>query len=289
MRPVYGILISVRLSHFFLPHPKTHEKARLISWEAILIYILLAIFLQVGFNLFATFKPGVLGVISNATRNEIINLTNQQRTRFNLSTLKENQMLNLAAEKKARNMFEENYWAHYSPSGKDPWGFIRSSGYKYYYAGENLARNFYTSKDAVDAWIASPTHKENIMSSKFKEIGVAVLEGTLNGEKTTLIVQMFGARDTSSLADENMSLKIQANVAGSKSMGTLGIPAVDRYAILKTLGLSVIITIFSLLLIDLVIMKKRGVERLASRHLPHLALLGLGASALINLKPGSIL
>lgn len=276
----------MKLANFFLPHPKTHKKAYLISWEAILIYILIAIFLQVSFNLFATLKPGVLGVISNTNRGEIISLTNGERAKFSLPALRENPLLDIAAEKKAQNMFEENYWAHYSPSGKDPWDFIRASGYKYYFAGENLARNFYTSKEAVDAWMASSAHKENITNSKFKEIGAAVLEGTLNGERTTLIVQMFGT-SVGAVADSSVK-NLPVNVAGSKSINFPTV-SVDRYAVLKMLGLSVIITIFSLLLIDLVVIKKRGVTRLTSRHLPHLALLGLGASALINLKPGSIL
>ena len=60
------------------------------------------------------------------------------------------------------------------------------------YAGENLAKGFRTAEGVHEAWMASPTHKENIMSPNYKDIGVAVVEGTLLGKETTLVVQMFG-------------------------------------------------------------------------------------------------
>ena len=37
----------------------------------------------------------------------------------------------------------------------------------------------------------SPSHKENILSSKYKEIGIGVIEGNLAGVDTTIIVQFL--------------------------------------------------------------------------------------------------
>ena len=89
-------------------------------------------------------------------------------------------------------MFGENYWAHNSPSGKTPWDFIIGAGYKYLYAGENLAKNFSDSDGVVQAWMESPSHRENLMRSQYDEIGFAIVNGRLEGEETTLVVQMFG-------------------------------------------------------------------------------------------------
>ena len=119
-------------------------------------------------------------------------LTNAERAKYNIGALSYNQKLQDAAYKKAQNMFNGNYWAHYGPGGETPWDFIISSGYSYEFAGENLAKNFLSSQNVTDAWMNSETHKENILRKDFTEIGFAVVNGVLNGEQTTLVVQMFG-------------------------------------------------------------------------------------------------
>ena len=144
-------------------------------------------------DLVSIYKPGVLGVESNISVEEIVNDTNIERQKTGLPPLTLNSNLSTAAKLKADNMFAENYWAHFSPSGKDPWGFINSAGYKFSYAGENLARNFYNPEDVVKAWMASASHRENILNPKYQDIGIAVEEGILQGQKTTLIVQMCWA------------------------------------------------------------------------------------------------
>jgi len=48
-------------------------------------------------------------------------------------------------------MLQNNYFDHYSPSGKSPWDFIDSTGYYFQYAGENLAMNFFDSREALEA------------------------------------------------------------------------------------------------------------------------------------------
>ncbi len=283
----------MKLAHFFLPHPETHKKAHLLSWEAILIYSLLIVFLQVSFNIFSFIKPGVLGINSNIEKNEIIILTNEERKKMNLPSLKENSFLDEAAAKKAQNMFDENYWAHYSPSGKDPWGFITSSGYRYSYAGENLARNFYESDEIVAAWMASSSHKDNIVNPNYKEIGIAVVEGTLKGEKTTLVVQMFGSPIEGIAGSTPSPVSITKEAASSQSLGisqsSTPLKSLDRYAASKTIGFSFLLFLGGLIAIDMIVMRKRGVLRISSRQLPHLALLAIGAGAFINMRPGSIL
>ena len=90
-------------------------------------------------------------------------------------------------------MFAKNYWAHVSPDGTTPWVFIKSAGYSYVYAGENLARGYNTSQDVVTAWMASPEHKQNMLSSNYQNVGFAIVTGNLTGEDTVLVVEMFGS------------------------------------------------------------------------------------------------
>lgn len=180
-------------SSFCLAHPKTHRKGHLLSEKSLLIYLLFFALLQVSFRGIARIQPGVLGTTSTITTQQIITLTNKQRQEYGESILKENDKLDQAAEEKAKNMFAENYWAHYSPSGISPWYWMQQTGYTYEYAGENLARGFSDSPAVVAAWMASKMgHRENILGKNYQEIGIAVEAGILNGEKTTLVVQMFG-------------------------------------------------------------------------------------------------
>src|SRR3989338_7182361 len=134
-----------------------------------------------------------------------------------------NPELSLAAEKKAEDMFARNYWAHNGPNGSTPWDFIKGAGYTYIYAGENLAKDFQNSNDVVQAWMKSPSHRENILRKEYQDIGFAVVNGVLNGEETTLVIQMFGVSSSKSVAAKPESDKqIQIAVKPAETANTLG-------------------------------------------------------------------
>lgn len=283
-----------------MPHKDTHKKAHLISWEGILIYILLFIFLQVGFSIVSYAKPGILGISSQISVQQVIELTNKEREKQGLSPVSENEALDQAAQLKAQNMFEENYWAHFAPSGKTPWDFILGTGYKFSFAGENLAKNFYSSDEVVKAWMASPTHKDNLLNSKYQDIGIAVVEGVLNGQKTTLVVQMFGTTSSifpqpafSSAGKETQVPKQQylqaPQLVASVQKQEQPKPLIDPYLASKTVSLTLIFLIVTLLLVDFVVLKRRGVFRIASSRIAHMAILSVAAATLLTSSPGVIL
>ena len=286
--------------NWFIPHKDTHQKAHLISWEAMLFYVLLFMLLQVSFSIVSYTKPGVLGINSSIDQKKLIELTNKERQNKGLSSLVENEALDKAAALKAQNMFQENYWAHFAPSGKTPWDFILGSGYRFTFAGENLAKNFYASDDVVVAWMASPTHRDNLLSPNYKDIGIAVVEGTLNGQKTTLVVQEFG--NTEILAKrpsvEVQGQKIQVPtsdlvnkpelIAGSETKSATKV-LIDPYQLSKMAGFSVIGLVTVLLALDVWVLKRRGVFRISSQHLAHMALLSLTAGSLFISHPGVVL
>lgn len=289
------------LHHWFIPHKDTHKKAHLISWEGLILYILLFILLQVGFSIINYSKPGVLGISAKVDQHRLIELTNQERAKNSLSPVSENEALNKAAQLKAQNMFSENYWAHFAPSGKTPWDFILGSGYKFTYAGENLAKNFYNSEDVVVAWMNSPNHRDNLLNPKYQDIGIAVVEGVLNGQKTTLVVQEFGttqnvtSRPLVEVQGQQIAVPKQdfinkpelfAGVSETKLMANI---ILDPYQVYKMVGFLVIILIAALLSIDILVLKRRGVLRMSSNHIAHMALLSLVAGSLFVASPGNIL
>ncbi len=156
--------------------------------------VLLAIYIlnQSIIRSIAFIKPGVLGFSSEITATKVLYLTNQERAKKGLPELKLNSVLSASAQAKAADMFAKNYWAHNAPDGTNPWFFFKQAGYQYQVAGENLAKDFYDTESMVTAWMKSPTHRDNILHTKYQEIGIAVVNGRLSGMDTTLVVQHFG-------------------------------------------------------------------------------------------------
>ena len=178
--------------HWFLPLEKNNHRAALLRTNTLLILIAFYLFNHSLIKFISVVKPGILGYSSEITVQKVIDQTNKKRQELGLAPLKYNSQLSESATKKAQDMFANNYWAHTSPTGTTPWDFFKSVGYKYLAAGENLARDFYDTDSLMKAWMNSPTHRDNIVNQKYQEIGIGVVNGTLGGVKTTLVVQHFG-------------------------------------------------------------------------------------------------
>ena len=123
----------------------------------------------------------------------------RERTNFErgkngqLAPLNRNQQLTLAAEEKARDLIEKQYFAHVSPTGVDISDLARTYSYSYLSIGENLALgNFLSNEHVVTAWMNSPGHRANILNADYTEIGIATIEGFYEGEKVWFAVQEFG-------------------------------------------------------------------------------------------------
>lgn len=119
--------------------------------------------------------------------------TNRHRTEAGLPALAANAKLAAAAQAKVNDMLEQQYFDHIGPDGRGPADWVEDAGYAYIAVGENLALgNFAGDAALVNAWMASPGHRANLLNRNFLEIGIAVGQGTFEGEKTWLAVQTFG-------------------------------------------------------------------------------------------------
>lgn len=128
---------------------------------------------------------------STLTSESLMNLLNEGRRENGLDALRENTLLQKAAQAKARHILANSYFAHTSPAGVEPWDFIKDTGLAYSFAGENLAINYTNSFELHNDFLASPSHRKNIMSEMFSEIGIAVVSGTYRGKHAVITVQMF--------------------------------------------------------------------------------------------------
>lgn len=200
-------MLLKNLHHHFVPH--IHEDGQqhhphVLTHIGLLLYLQIFLVFAAGLYLIKIKAPDILGTASFSAE-QIVALTNQKRVQNGVGALTINSQLSSAAGAKAANMLSENYWAHNSPSGKTPWTFISAAGYRYLYAGENLARDFSDAGSVVDAWMNSPSHRSNLLDPNFREIGVFVTLGDLTGREGTLVVQFFGSALSQVPAQSNLT------------------------------------------------------------------------------------
>ncbi|OGH18032.1 MAG: hypothetical protein A3F31_03795 [Candidatus Levybacteria bacterium RIFCSPHIGHO2_12_FULL_38_12] len=270
------------LHHLLFPRESNNHRSKLLHHQSLLFAIAFFLIAGVSVHIFKTQYASVLGIATNISVQQLLALTNKEREKAGVGTVVLNEELSKAAAKKASDMFSKNYWAHNSPDGKTPWYFIKGQGYEYVYAGENLARGFGTSEEVVKAWMASPSHKENLISSYYKDIGFAVIEGKLLGENTTLVVQEFGnktliAKETKT--SEVVQLPRQENqVAGKQAIvsepSVIHIPLLDSFSISRNISVGVIGLFVFIFIIDMIIVARKNIVRLVGHNVDHIFFLG---------------
>lgn len=197
------------------------------EYKRLAIFLLCLIVLKLAFVLFdmgnrtvpTSFLKNLFASVLN-TQN-IVSLTNASRKDAGLRGLKISAKLESAAQQKAQDMLNNQYFAHNTPSNKTPWDFMTSVGYAYLFAGENLAVNFNSSEDVTNGWLTSPEHRENILSGKYTEIGVGIAHGKFLGADTTFVVQMFGKPLRSSAVATRTTTQKKVVRAGTKQKALL--------------------------------------------------------------------
>ncbi len=134
---------------------------------------------------------------SDLTIDNILVSTNIQRATEGLPALKLNTKLVQSSTLKTNDMIAKQYFEHESPTGKSVSDLGTEVGYNYIIMGENLALgNFKTADDLLLAWMNSPGHRANIMSTMYQEIGVYASKGDYQGREVWFAVQHFGTMRT---------------------------------------------------------------------------------------------
>lgn len=175
-----------------VPHERNCHHPHALKHRVLLGYSVMLILLKVLAIIAPVALPSSSLYSSAITPQNIIDLTNQTRVNLNLNNLAASEKLMQAAAAKAQDMLANQYFAHVSPSGLTPWSWMVDVGYKYKYAGENLAVHFSSAEGVQEGWLASPSHRANIVNENYTEIGVGVAMGEFEGYSTTFVVQMFG-------------------------------------------------------------------------------------------------
>jgi hypothetical protein len=308
------------LRHYFLPHESNNQKAKILHPDSLFVMAIGLIAFQLILSLAGNSFPKVLGYAANISPEEVIRLTNVKRSENGLAPLAQNSTLSQAALAKGNDMLSKGYWAHFAPDGTSPWTFFLNFGYKYKYAGENLARDFSDASTAVNAWMNSPTHRENILNANYQDIGIGVVEGNLLGAETTIIVQFFGAPLNGNVSNvtETKAKEVAQVVAKTTSLPkptltpipsptptpeitpspTPQQPITDTGSSVtfvspftSTKGVSLLVTglLIMILSIDLIIVRRNRIVRIGGKNFAHIAFLGMILAVILILKAGQII
>jgi len=137
----------------------------------------------------------VLGSTTNLSPAYLLEKTNENRASASKAALSLDSQLNAAAQSKAEDMVNKDYWAHDSPDGKTPWTFITASGYPYKTAGENLAYGFKDASGVISGWMNSTEHRDNILNPDYKDVGFGIASSpNFQGKgPQTIVVAEYGS------------------------------------------------------------------------------------------------
>ncbi len=178
-------------------HHRISKQYHKVYWPYVPMIAIVALGLFIG-NWHPKTHNGVLAYATNMSTSTLLDSTNSQRKANNKSALKINAELAAAAQAKANDMTSRDYWSHNTPDGQEPWVFVQNAGYHYLKAGENLAYGFNSSKETINGWMNSPTHRANMLDGSYSEVGFgfANAKDYNHSGPETVVVAMYGQPST---------------------------------------------------------------------------------------------
>ena len=130
---------------------------------------------------------------------------NAIRRAHGLTPLRQSKPLADAAGSHSRDMARFGFFKHESRDGSAFWHrvkrFYGSRGYGNWSVGENLlwSTTGIDARRAVELWMKSPGHRKNILTARWREIGlsavvVAAAPGVYGGRDVVILTTDFGVR-----------------------------------------------------------------------------------------------
>jgi hypothetical protein len=195
--------IKQAFKKYFIPHEGNDHKPHILRPRTVAFVFIVAIVAESAFLIGTKYVLPQSKLFGIVEVNALVDGTNQNRVTNGLPNLQTNPLLQVAAQDKVNDMVAKGYFAHTSPQGIEPWYWFQQAGYNYLYAGENLAMNFTDSQDVTTAWMNSPEHRANILSTQFTQVGIATAQGTYDGKPVIYVAEEFGTPAPAPLAFVN--------------------------------------------------------------------------------------
>jgi len=126
-----------------------------------------------------------------ADEKRMLDLHNQKRRSQERRRLCVHPALQRAARDHSQDMIRNDYFGHGNVGRR-----LKRHGYNWSRCGENIAPDPGSPSPGptFDTWMGSPTHRDNILDRRFREVGIGLATGTHNGERKTMWTADFGSR-----------------------------------------------------------------------------------------------
>jgi hypothetical protein len=218
-----------KIKIFFWPCSENNFYPKFLESKFLFFYLFFLIFLKFIIFPFFIFFPK-FPFFAEISKNVMFGLTNKEREKSNVLPLREDPLLTLAAQLKAKDMLERQYFSHQDPEGNPPWEWLKRVGYDFQVAGENLAIGFLDSEEVFSAWMNSCSHRENLLNPRFEEMGIGIAKGNFKGSEVAIVVQFFGTKKPQQKAspkivtispDEKIKKETKSNIAKKNSKPAL--------------------------------------------------------------------
>lgn len=108
---------------------------------------------------------------------QVLELTNAERSKRNIPPLKWNEQLANLGQQHCDDMIKRDFFSHNNPDGETPFDRMKKAGIAYWVAGENIAAGQYSPEAVIESWMNSAGHRKNILNPDFKSLGVGVVRG----------------------------------------------------------------------------------------------------------------
>jgi uncharacterized protein YkwD len=142
---------------------------------------------------------------ANTLETQVLAQLNAIRRKHRLVPLKLSRPLTAAADAHSRAMGTHGFFAHDSRDGSDFWKrvrrYYRADGFRTWSVGENLlwSSGALDAAAAVKMWMGSPGHRKNILTARWREIGLSALvvrsaPGVYGGRDVIIFTTDFGVR-----------------------------------------------------------------------------------------------
>lgn len=202
------------LHDYFFPHKRNRHHPHIFGATSVAVLVSLIIVCEGAY--FAQTKLVFLKTdfLASVLPGVLVRLTNHDRSSIGIGGVTEDTLLNQAARAAASDMAAKGYFSHVSPDGKAPWYWLDAVGYRYSYAGQNLAVNFTDSEAVQTAWMESPTHRANIIKPQYTRVGFGTANGIYEGKETTFVVEFFAAPAEEQIVQKK-ELSVRQSVAAA--------------------------------------------------------------------------
>jgi uncharacterized protein YkwD len=185
--------------------PNCRNRVGVTGARAFRLAIAVAAFVATGLLAASALATGSSEKVQQTLNRRLLSAVNQFRRAHGLVGLRESPALDRSSRQHSLEMGRDGYFAHTSADGTAFWQRIQhyyhSNNYGYWSVGENLVWGApsVSAGGAMKMWIASPEHLRNLLTPKWRRIGVSAVHvvgapGVFDGRRVTIITTDFGVR-----------------------------------------------------------------------------------------------